>query len=350
MSQGNKIRFFITGATGYIGGGVLARLLQHPQRANFELTVILRSAEKAEKLRTSFGVDAVVGSFADLALMERLAEKADVILSMADADDLPAAQAMLRGMKKHFEQTGVQPIFIHTSGTGVLSDTASGMYATDEIYSDMNPNKFDSLPPTQIHRHVDLEVIEADRQGYLKLYLVYPVTIYGIADHALAKAGIANPHSIQIPALIQASLSRGQAGMVGLGRNIWHNVHIDDIADLYIVLYDAIAANPNALAHGHDGIYIGENGEHTMYEVGKALGQAMVELGKATNPEPTTFTKADIDKYFGGSDYLGVNSRVKSERSRSLGWKPKKTKADFLASIKPEVEALIAKPGQIQLK
>jgi hypothetical protein len=65
-------------------------------------------------------------------------------------------------------------------------------------------------------------------QGYVKTYLVYPVTIYGIADHALTKAGIANPHSIQIPAIVQASLDRGRGGMVGEGKNIWHNVDIDE--------------------------------------------------------------------------------------------------------------------------
>lgn len=62
----------------------------------------------------------------------------------------------------------------------------------------------------------------------MKTYLVYPVTIYGIANHALTNAGIANSHSIQIPAIIQASLDRGRAGMVGEGKNIWHNVDIDE--------------------------------------------------------------------------------------------------------------------------
>jgi hypothetical protein len=40
--------------------------------------------------------------------------------------------------------------------------------------------------------------------------------------------GIQNPHSIQVPALIQASLERGRAGMVGQGLNVWPDVDIDD--------------------------------------------------------------------------------------------------------------------------
>lgn len=151
--------------------------------------------------------------------------------------------------------------------------------------------------------------------GYVRTYLVYPVTIYGIADHALTKARIANPHSIQVPALIQASLDRGRAGMVGVGKNIWHNVYIDEsgslpvrqarlshkvktVSELYAVLYDTIASNP-AAAHGREGIYIGENGQHTLYDVARAIQKAMVELGLSTETEPSSFTKEEVQKYFG---------------------------------------------------
>lgn len=70
------------------------------------------------------------------------------------------------------------------------------------------------------------------------------------------------------------------------------------MADLYIVLFDSIRSNPST-GHGREGIYFGETGEHSLYEVGKAIGEAMVALGKSDNPEPTTFTKEEIDKYFG---------------------------------------------------
>lgn len=64
--------------------------------------------------------------------------------------------------------------------------------------------------------------------GYVKTYIVIPSTIYGIAKNGFTEAGAQNPHSIQVPQLIRASLDRGQGGMVGLGKNKWPNVHIDD--------------------------------------------------------------------------------------------------------------------------
>jgi hypothetical protein len=39
-----------------------------------------------------------------------------------------------------------------------------------------------------------------------------------------------------------------------------------------------------------------------------------------------------------GLEALGINSRCRSTRARALGWKPVHGKAEFLASIKTELE------------
>lgn len=69
------------------------------------------------------------------------------------------------------------------------------------------------------------------------------------------------------------------------------------VADLYLVLFDSIRSSPST-GHGREGIYFAESGEHSLYEVGKAIGETLVALGKSDNPEPTTFTKEELDKYF----------------------------------------------------
>ncbi|KAG6901123.1 hypothetical protein C0995_000372 [Termitomyces sp. Mi166 len=363
-----KTNIFILGATGYIGGSVLNRFLNRPDAASLNFTALVRSAEKAEKFQ-QLGVNAVVGSHTDVALVEKLASEADVVLSIADCDYLPAAQAFLKGLENRFKATGNVPILIHTISpfglvqrlltnrcAGVLIDDAAGAFAGETIYDDTNPDQIETLAPSQPHRIVDLAIVKADKEGYVKTYIILPSTIYGLVSNKLVDLGIQNPHSIQIPALIDASLARGQGGMVGQGKNIWPNVHIDDgtnvrfsispllminlplVVDLYIVLYDSIKNNP-ATGHGREGFYFGENDEYTLYQIGKTISEVLVEMGKGKSPEPTTFSKEEIDKYFGGSAYLGTNSRCRANRSRAIGWKPTKTTADMLASIKPEVTA-----------
>ncbi|KXN91706.1 hypothetical protein AN958_12558 [Leucoagaricus sp. SymC.cos] len=321
----SKIQIFTTGATGYIGGSILDRLLAHPDRPAFEITTLVRSEEKARALKF-FGLRPVVGSFQDLSLLEGLAADADIIFDAVDADNLEAARAMLRGLKKRHQAIGKAAVFIHTaniqSGTGLLADNAAGMYATDKIWNDADANDIETLPDSAPHRDVDLAIIDADRQGFVKT------------------AGISNNRSIQIPSLIRTALDRRRAGMVGKGLNIWSNVHIDDVADLYMNIFNAVNSDRQP-GHGREGYYFGENGEHTLYDVGKGIGNVLVELGECTSAEPTSFAREEIDRYFGGSTSLGSNSRCRGNRSRAIGWRPKMTSTDLFASLSREVEEVM---------
>ena len=113
-----------------------------------------------------------------------------------------------------------------------------------------------------------------------------------------------------------------------------------------MVLFDNIVANPDKTGHGWEGFYFGENGEHHWLDISKAIGQAMTELGLSDNLEPTTFTVNELKKYYGSEKkgwYNGSNSRACADRGRALGWKPKYTTADMLASIRLEVDAYVKK-------
>ncbi|KAH7928228.1 NAD(P)-binding protein [Leucogyrophana mollusca] len=354
MSTGTKI--FITGATGYIGGAVLSRLLEHKTAASSKITALVRDTTKVPKFE-SIGVKTLVGSLSDLDKLEQEASESDIVFACANADDVLACKAILAGLKKRHEATGRAPILIHTSGTGVLVDDAGGMFATDTIYDDINVEQLETLPDTQPHRNVDLLVIEADKQGYAKTHIILPSTIYSLATGRLVDLGIQNPRSIQIPVLIKAGLERGQGGVVGLGKNLWPNVHIDDskwelaalsdlqnsfsislVGDLYIVVYDAVLRG--TAGHGREGLYFGENGEHLLYDVQRAIAEALVQLGRGHSPVPTPFTEEEY-KRMPYLRHLGRNSRCHAKRARALGWRPRYTTKDLLESIKPEVEASI---------
>ncbi|KAF9069216.1 NAD(P)-binding protein [Rhodocollybia butyracea] len=337
-------KILMTGVTGYIGGAVLTRFAQRPDFESFEIHCIVRSPEKAEKIKALFkNVKPIVGSHSDIPLMTEAVSKVDIVIAMADCDDVDAATGTLQGLRKRLEGTGKQPIFINTSGTGVLSDKAAGMNPTETIWNDADSDQMATLAPTQMHRNVDLMVVGADVEGYTKTYIILPATIWGIATGPLFDSGISNKQSQQIPALIGASLDRGHAGMVGLGKNIWPNVEIHELADLYSILFDAVLSPTANPGHGLDGYYFGADQEHTLYQIGTAISDALHKAGKSKGGQPTTFTKQELDKYFNGSDYLGSNSRCRANRSKSLGWAPKKTTRDMLDSIYPEMELIASK-------
>ncbi|KAF8993627.1 NAD(P)-binding protein [Cyathus striatus] len=332
-----KTNVFVLGATGYIGGSVLSLFLE---REDFNITVLVRSPEKASKLR-NLGFNSVVGSHSDLQLIEKLAKENEVVLSLADSDSLEPIQALLRGLKAQYEATGKVPNLIHTSGTGALVSNGKGYLVEDyEIYDDANDAQMASIPLTAIHRNVDSVLVASDAEGYVKTYIILPSTIYGIPKTKLAEIGVQNIFSIQIPHLIVASLDRGKAAIAGDGSSVWPHVSIEDVSALYLDLYNSIVNNPNT-GHGAQGYYIAENGEYTLLEAGQKIGEALVELGKASSPNPVPMSPEEIGKYFRGSYYIASTSRCHGNRSRSIGWKPTKTTEDFLVSIKPDVEALV---------
>jgi len=113
------------------------------------------------------------------------------------------------------------------------------------------------------------------------------------------------------------------------------------VADLYMLIFNTIRSNPDKIGHGREGFYFGENGEHTLYDIGKVVAETLVTLGKATDPEPSTFTDEEIQRYFRGSTFWGSTSRARANRSKAIGWRPTRTTKDLLASILPETEALL---------
>jgi hypothetical protein len=151
---------------------------------------------------------------------------------------------------------------------------------------------------------------------------------------------------------VKASLSRGRAGVLGKGKNIWPNVHINEVADLFKLIVDSVifhsvdgnkpSIHSSAFSHGLSGFYFAENGEHTLYAVSEAIGKAMVDLGKAKNATPTTFTDDETQRLFppGTIAFLNSNARCRADRSKAVGWKSKKTTKDMLVSIKEEVHSV----------
>lgn len=70
------------------------------------------------------------------------------------------------------------------------------------------------------------------------------------------------------------------------------------VADLYVILYDSIMANPET-GHGRNGYYFGENGEHRMYDVSKEIARLLVKAGKSQSAEPTPLTEEESEKLLG---------------------------------------------------
>ncbi|KAG0359299.1 hypothetical protein BGX24_005796, partial [Mortierella sp. AD032] len=234
-------RVFILGATGYIGSTFLDLLLKMEDTAHsYTFRALIRSQEKADKDIRPQGIEPVIASLDDVNLIENESANADIVINFADADHLTSVQAILRGLSRRprWEEGRRRPILIHTSGTGVLLDGAMGQFASDTIYYDNDVAQLNTLEVSQLHRVVDIEVINPVHAGVIDTYIVAPPTIWGFGT------GRGNTNSIQIPLQIATSLKHGQAMQIGKGLNIWSKVHVIDLAHFYISLLERTTQEP----------------------------------------------------------------------------------------------------------
>ena len=155
---------------------------------------------------------------------------------------------------KGLAKRAIPGFYIHTSGTGVLNDLATGkmgQYTTTKIYDDIeNLDEVFALPETQIHQEIDQTVLRAPTN--VKTAIVSPPTIYGTG-------ATARPRILQIPWLVDAILKRGAAFQVNQGLNSWDAVHVRDVATIYLALVESAAAGGGKATWGKEGYYFAES-------------------------------------------------------------------------------------------
>jgi nucleoside-diphosphate-sugar epimerase len=284
------VRVFITGATGYIGGSVAAKLLEN----GHSVLGLVRSEDKAAQLKR-LGVEPLLGTLADFNTIAQAATQCDAVINTESADDLFAVEAILKGLA----ESG-KPL-IHTSGTSVVSDRAAGEYS-DAIFNEDSP--FEPLPERMLRVAIDRAVLTAGRKG-IRSVVIRPSLIYG-HGHGL------NPNSIQIPHLIELAKKYGIARHVGRGLNVWSHVHIDDVVDLYLRALDQ--APPGSL-------FYAENGEAPWKTLASAIGK-LIGFGGETKDWP--IDEAVKEWGTGAITSYGSNSRVSALKARKmLGWAPR---------------------------
>jgi nucleoside-diphosphate-sugar epimerase len=284
------MKVFITGASGYIGGSIAARLIA----AGHAVTGLVRSATTARKIAAR-GIEPVIGSLDDARLLAANAERADAVVNAADSDHRGAVEALIGALR------GSGKALLHTSGSSIVGDDARGE-PSNAIFTE--DTAFVPAPAKAARVAIGRLVREAADDGVRAIVLCNTL-IYG---HGLGL----HRDSVQIPALADQARRSGVARYIGRGLNIWSNVHIDDVAALYLLALDRAPGGS---------FYFVENGEASFRDMveeiagalglGPAQGWGVGEAIAAWGLDRAVFA-------------LGSNSRVRAERARrELGWAPK---------------------------
>jgi len=285
------MKIFMTGATGYIGGSVAERLM----REGHTIAGLVRSESGGEELRKR-GIRPVPGSLDDSDVIARASREAEAVVDTAEANHAGVVEAIASALR------GSGKPFLHTSGSGIVATVANGE-RSDSIYDEYS-SFTPSIPRMQQRAAIDQVVFDAANEG-VRSVVIRPTMIYGEGRGA-------RKESAQVPALIDNAKKAGVGLHIGKGENIWANVHIDDVTELYLLALQKAPAGA---------LYYAENGEEALKNVAASISRMLGFGGKTRNWSPQEAEAALGPR---AHSSFGSNSRVRGKRSRAeLGWRPK---------------------------
>lgn len=288
------MRIFLTGTNGYIGGAVATALI----KAGHAVTGLVRDRTKAEAV-AAYGVEPLVGTLDSAVLLREEARAADAVINTASSDHRGAVEALLAGL------AGSAKPFIHSSGSSIVADLAMGE-PSDRIFRE--GDAIAPLADKAARMAIDRLVLNAGG------IVLCNTMIYGNAVGPPA-------HSVQVPALTRQAKASGIARYIGPGLNRWSNVHIADVAALYLLALDK--ARPGTFIYA-------ESGEESLKAIVEAIA-ARLDLGQAQSwpPEEAIAAWGRATAVYS----LGSNSRVRGTAAAAFGWSPKRRSiVDWIAN------------------
>ena len=281
------MKVFVIGASGYIGSHVARRLIA----AGHEVVGFARSEASVAKVR-ALGAAPWIGDIEDLEALAGQARDADATIFApqlpSQDDEYRTVDALLQALK------GTRKSFVFTSGTGVLGQRTMGEWSEDTFAED------DEFTPSKYilrRRQTELRTRVA-AQDDVRAMVIRPPVIWGDGYHGF------------VDSILLSIEKTGKACYIGRGLNLYNNVHVEDLAELYCL----------ALEKGEAGaLYHAAAGELNNRMIAECVArQQGVETRSITPSEAM-----EIWNKFTVLVVQGVSSRSRSPRSRrELGWSP----------------------------
>lgn len=311
------------------------------------IRVLVRSWEAAEDVAGKYpSVGVVLGDLNNSELITREASRASVVLNLASNSNMVSVKAIHKGLSMRGD---VPSFWVQISGASLLAteEMASKSYVpgsfSNHVFNDLDGiADLHELIRAYPSREVDNYMLNvAEQTPAIRGAVVFPPIIYGKGE------GPGNQRSVQIPELTRVTLNKGHGVQVGEGLSRWGNVHIKDVASIFVKLAQQLfKENINEKLWGKNGLYLAGVGEMPF---GKISQRIVHEAYKkqyidSADIERLSRDKADLT-LVAGSLLFGSNARSQAERATTyLGWKP------VGESLEEEIYRVVAEEAAKQLE
>lgn len=282
------MRILVLGATGYLGGHIARHLVQ----SGHQVSGLSRSADRDEAI-AALGASPLRGDLT----------RRDAVIEMMRGHDATvyAAQLMLQeefdtvaAMLRALEGQGHS--FVFTSGTGLLSQRTDGAWSEDSFAEDdpFLPSKYIGL------RHVtETMVRQAGSSGAVRAMVIRPPMIWG------------NGGCGHLRMFYTDAGRSGDVGYLGAGLNLYSNVHVEDLAEVFRL----------ALEKGTGGaLYHAVAGECDNRTIARAVAGDLGLAARSVDFAEGVRRWGKFETLIG----MATCSRSRSPRTRrELGWTPR---------------------------
>lgn len=335
-------RILLVGATGYIGGTVLHRLLTGPDALSslYSITVLVRGEDRAAKLKQVYGdriQPVLFKNLDDTETVENIAGQHDLIINAGTGFHLSSAVAMVRGLARGCRDRSQQPWLIHTAGSSNTCDTPlTGESHPERWFDDADPitaYEFEKVEDERMpypQRTTELAVLDAGEETGVNVISLQIGNIIGQGS------GLFSNSPGVTPTLMRFVLEKGYGFQLGDGTGHLGFVHVDDLADLYVLLSQRILrAEDEPLPRGRSGIIFPCVGMVKFTDISWGCVEAAWSKGvlpKDGGPQTKEVRKIELDEI---APFLGEGPLLRYVASlfaahwntigttaKKLGWKP----------------------------
>ncbi|ROW02372.1 hypothetical protein VSDG_02307 [Cytospora chrysosperma] len=299
-------RVLITGASGYLGGTLLARLKDADLPRYEKLYALVRSDTQAEAVG-QYGAEAVRLDLQDEDAVRKaiVDNKITIIYFLIDAMRADSQVYLIKGLAEVKEATGQEVHFLH---------------------------------PVMANCTV---VEEAERRG-VRSYIFIPCVVYGKGE------GFGNVISIQTVAIIKAAQAMKRVYKVDEGRPTWPVCHIIDNTNLYIQILRMILKGDDP-GHGKNGYFLASSGSIAWYDLYAAVAAAMAERNVVTDDSVIPASKQILEQMGEAlgcppgvvTVQIGGQCTLTAKHGKKIGWKPRFAPEHIIEDADAEVQLIL---------
>ncbi|KAJ6573439.1 hypothetical protein DFH09DRAFT_1277072 [Mycena vulgaris] len=344
----------ITGASGYLGGTLLARLATVKEKfpAYGNLYALVRTEAQAESVK-HYGAKPLTFDTRNGAEVRDNVVKLDiaVVYFLIGASNAEAQVNFIKALGEVGKRSGRAVHLLHTTGAKVFSSHAGA--PTDRPLLDNDPElyniqKSQRSPHTWMQEAVkanNIVVEEAEKYG-VRSYIFAPCIVYGEGE------GFGNKISIQTVAIVKAAKALQRVYKVDQGEPSWPVCHILDNTTLYLQLLRRILAGDD-VPHGKNGYYLASSGSIVWDELYTAMAAALAKrnvVGDAAVVPALGDEDSQILERMGAAlgcpkelvlVQLGGRCTFTAVHGKEIGWEPEFPPEHILEAADAEVELIL---------